>query len=291
MSIILHRYRQSWISALAEWIGVGLNLPTQEPQPPQPIAPTVPYAPLPTFARAGNATAREVMARHRLRTEELHLVQAHQQSGLGVSEFTRRNGLEVASLRLWRAEFAAATAVDDAPQFVAPSTAQVALMTLEVCRHRRETDPPHRSETDPPGGRSSFAPSAALCRRNGGLRTANRRRSHRPSPMTVWRSRVQVRPNRPIWRAFCVLTRPNGASTLSSRWTGAGYERSRCKRRRPMADGGSLRDLRAVELGISAEFVHGYSPRITTSRWSVRSRSADFVNRAESYWACDRPIR
>ena len=90
------------------------------------------------------------MARHRPRSEWLQLVQAHQQSGLGVSEFARRHGIEVASLRRWRAEFAAATVADDAPQFVElrvePSTAHAALMTLEVgqsCLVLGSTPDPH----------------------------------------------------------------------------------------------------------------------------------------------------
>jgi len=50
------------------------------------------------------------MAPHRRRSQWQQLVQAHRDSGLTQTEFARRHSIEVASLRRWRAEFAAGTA-------------------------------------------------------------------------------------------------------------------------------------------------------------------------------------
>lgn len=75
------------------------------------------------------------MARHRPRSEWFQLVQAHRHSGLGVTDFARQHGLEVASLRRWRAEFATADQVDIAPGFVEvtlPVQTPPVTMTLEV---------------------------------------------------------------------------------------------------------------------------------------------------------------
>lgn len=76
------------------------------------------------------------MARHRPRSEWLRLVEAQRRSGVGLSEFARRQGVEVAALRRWRAEFAAAAATHEAPQFVElrvePPPPSPPTMTLEV---------------------------------------------------------------------------------------------------------------------------------------------------------------
>lgn len=91
---------------------------------------------------------------------------------------------------------------------------------------------------------------AALCRRPCGLRTANRRCSHhRPKQKSVWRSCPESRPNRLLWQPFCLLTLRSRPSRVSStagwRWflAGPAFIRSRRKRWRAMADGGTLRVL------------------------------------------------
>jgi transposase-like protein len=73
------------------------------------------------------------MARHRPRSEWHWLVHAQLESGLTQTEFARRHGIEVASLRRWRTVFAAAnvTACDQSfVELTVPTASSQAWMTV-----------------------------------------------------------------------------------------------------------------------------------------------------------------